>query len=205
MRQVAEVHPLPDIFRMTRGGRGSSATASFSLIAGERSRWLAFLRSRGLGQEDAEDVLQSALLKAFEHLNRTEIEDSAAWFYRVLRNALIDHFRKSAGERRRLEALENEWRAASEDGLSSAVAEAIEPCPCFRTRLEELNDRYAALIQKVDLEGHVPAVVAAESGRSVNTVHVALHRARQALREELVRFCKECATEASCLNCGCSG
>jgi len=54
---------------MTRGGRGSSATASFSLIAGERSRWLAFLRSRGLRQEDAEDVLQSALLQRAARLH----------------------------------------------------------------------------------------------------------------------------------------
>lgn len=177
------------------------ASQLFLRLAAERSRWLAYLRSRGATNHDAEDLLQSSLVKAFQNVGslRSEV-DLIPWFYKVLRNSLYDHFRKAGVEGSKVEDQINEM----EDTLSPALPnEMASVCYCFKGRLNTLNDRYAELIRKIDLDEESPATFAQRSGKSIGATHVALHRARQALREDLEKFCRECATDGACLDCGC--
>jgi RNA polymerase sigma-70 factor (ECF subfamily) len=61
------------------------------------------------GREAAEDVLQAALVKGFERGSSIRGEESVvAWFYRVLRNAVTDHYRHRAVEIRSLKAMARE-------------------------------------------------------------------------------------------------
>src|SRR3712207_6396255 len=57
----------------------------------------AFLRKR-LGDEAVvEDLYQQCLLRAIEREHSLDNEDSVIpWFYRILRNALIDYYRTRA-------------------------------------------------------------------------------------------------------------
>lgn len=51
----------------------------------------------------ADDVLQESLLRALEQSeNLRRGESAVAWFYRILRNAITDHYRKKRSESRRM-------------------------------------------------------------------------------------------------------
>ena len=48
-------------------------------------------------RETAEDILQEAFGRALTRVDTLRDDESAvAWFYRLLRNAVIDHYRRTA-------------------------------------------------------------------------------------------------------------
>ncbi len=56
---------------------------------------MAFFRSRGLSEADAEDAAQETLIKAFKHREALRTpEASRAWCWRIAANVLTDHSRK---------------------------------------------------------------------------------------------------------------
>ena len=62
-----------------------------------RGKFLGFLSARLHDTAAVEDVLQSAYIKALEHGSEIRDDESTvAWFYRILRNALVDHYRRTA-------------------------------------------------------------------------------------------------------------
>jgi RNA polymerase sigma-70 factor (ECF subfamily) len=66
-------------------------------------RFLAFLENRVGSREDAEEILQSAFAKAVQQEDSLKGETVVAWFFQVLRNALIDHYRHKNVEKRAIE------------------------------------------------------------------------------------------------------
>ena len=68
----------------------------------QRSAFKAFLTARVGSAAEAEDILQNGLLKAVQRAG--ELQDDAkltAWFYQLLRNAIVDHYRTKGARRRR--------------------------------------------------------------------------------------------------------
>jgi len=173
--------------------------AIVAALVENRGRFLSFLRKRVGSAADAEDILQDALVRGLAHAGDVRDEETAvAWFYRVLRNAVADHWRARAADGRRREALARELPAAGPD-----PAAAGELCRCFEALLPTLKPEQAALIQAVDLAGRRPVDVAAEQGISPNAAMVRLHRARKALRVRLEETCRACAAHG-CLDCSCA-
>jgi RNA polymerase sigma-70 factor (ECF subfamily) len=167
-----------------------------SLLA-DRARFLAFVGKR-VGPDDAEDVLQAAMARAVAHADDVRDDERVvAWFYRILRNAVADHFRSRAASRRTEEAVAAEpWPEAAAPGDTAAL------CRCFEPLLESLPPDQARVLRRVDLEEARPVDVAAEDGVTANVAMVRLHRARRALRARLVEACRACA-EHGCLDCSC--
>ena len=166
------------------------------LVAGHR-QFLSFLQARVSSRAVAEEILQSAFVRAVEKGGSVEASESAvAWFYRLLRNALIDHYRKSASESRAMEAQAREAAGTFEPELRDAV------CACMETLLPTLKPEYAEMIRRVDLQERPVTAVAADLQITANNAAVRLHRARQALRQRLERSCGTCATHG-CLDCTC--
>lgn len=168
-------------------------------ILANRAEFLGFLERR-LGRRDAaEEVLQAAYLKAMEAAGSIEREESTvAWFYRLLRNAIIDRRRRSAAEARALErhASELAVEADREDELHGAV------CRCVDGLIPTLKPEYAEIVRRVDLGGTSVPEAAGHLGISANNAAVRLHRARAALRTQLQRTCGACS-EHGCLDCTC--
>jgi len=161
------------------------------------ARFLAFLERRLGSRADAEEVLQGTLLKAVERgFPEDGGEAVVAWFYRVLRNALIDRARRGEAERRATEHLENDLDAGEAAELRDAV------CACMHDLLPALKPEYAGVVRAVDLEGRSLGEVATGGGITVNNATVRLHRARQALKKQLLRACGACAAHG-CLECHC--
>lgn len=167
-------------------------------LSAARARYLAFVRRRVSDPELAEDILQDALLRAFRAAPDIEDEERlAAWFYRVLRNAIVDAYRRQDVQARQTQRLGEDYDLPD---LSEADERTL--CECFRELLPALRPEYAAVLSAVDLNGRPPEEVAAELGLTTNNLNVRRHRARRALRESLEATCRICA-DHGCLDCTC--
>lgn len=167
-------------------------------LVGNHRQFLGFLERRVGSKAVAEELLQSAFVKTLEKGGALrDGEGAVTWFYRLLRNALVDHYRHQAAEGRALEREAREATEATEDPeLKSAV------CACVGELLPTLKPEYAELVRKVDLEERGVPDVAKEVGITANNAGVRLHRARQALKKQLERSCGTCASHG-CLDCSC--
>ncbi len=170
------------------------------VLLDNHARFLAFLERRVGSREDAEDILQEAFVRSLERGQSLRSPASVtAWFYRLLRNAVTDHFRRQASRGRALDRLTLERDGAeSPDPELEAVV-----CGCVLSLLDTLKPEYAAAIRRVDLDGTSVRTYSAESGITPGNAGVRLHRAREALRRQLARCCGTCLTHG-CLDCSCS-
>jgi RNA polymerase sigma-70 factor (ECF subfamily) len=179
--------------------RAPASEQVVSVLVENHRGFLRFLEGRVGTRQDAEEILQAAFVRAWERGGAIEDEESAvAWFYRLLRNAVIDHYRHQDVQRR---ALEREARDPPEPPAFDPAMEQLV-CQCIHDLLPTINEGYAALIRRVDLERAPIAQIAQESGTTVNNTRVKLHRARQALGKQLQRSCGTCA-DHGCLDCTC--
>jgi DNA-directed RNA polymerase specialized sigma24 family protein len=79
-------------------------SAALQRLMEHRSELLAFLRKQGASDAEAEDLLQSSLVRGLEPWRSPPADESVVpWFYRVLRNALIDQARRASAAGRALE------------------------------------------------------------------------------------------------------
>jgi RNA polymerase sigma factor (sigma-70 family) len=169
------------------------------LVANHR-QFLAFLERRVGDRAVAEDLLQEAFIKSLskEPDDRDETS-SVAWFYRTLRNAVIDHYRRSGARGRALDALAKEL----ENAVEPPPAIRDEICGCVTRLATTLKPEYAEALQRVDVEETPVQQFAAEAGITANNASVRLFRAREALRKQVRASCGTCA-EHGCLECSCS-
>lgn len=163
-----------------------------------RCRFLAFIRPRVSDAETAEDILQMAYLRALSAKNGLQDEESAvAWFYRILRNAIIDFYRSRGAE----SAAHERW--AIEFGEAPTDLDMREMvCRCIEAALDTLTPGYAEIVRAVDLEGAKLAEYAATHGITPGNAAVRIHRARASLKKQLIRCCGSCALHG-CLQCSC--
>ena len=164
----------------------------------------AFLRKR-LGNETiVEDVFQQCLLRAVERQHSVKNQESVvAWFYQILRNAVIDYYRSKATEDARHQAFEKEAEVLQPQAVPSLDAVKATICACLDEVVGTLRPGYGELIRRIDLGGESTAEVAKALRISTSNATVRLHRARQALRNSLEEACGVC-TKHGCLNCTCS-
>ena len=180
--------------------RPTSGEIIETLVANHR-RFLAFLERRVGSREVAEDILQDAFVRGLQSTSRLRDEDSAvAWFYRSLRNALVDHWRRRSAEQRatdRLTGQDEETAAPPDAELMDTV------CACVGDLLQTLKPEYAEALRRVDLDDKSVKEFAEAAGISANNASVRLFRGREALRQQVRRACGTCA-EHGCLDCHCS-
>ncbi len=173
--------------------------STFDSLLDLRQRFLSFLERRVDDRAIAEDILQAAYLRALEAKGRLREEESGvAWFYRILRNAVIDHYRRRTTEGSALErwARELESMPALEPQLQETT------CQCIAGALELIAPAYAELLREVDLSERSLADYANTNGITAGNAAVRAHRARAALRKQLIRCCGTCS-EHGCVECTC--
>lgn len=169
-----------------------------ALVENHRA-FLRFLERRVGSRDVAEDILQSAFGRAVEHAEELRDESAVAWFYRVLRNAVTDHFRRADVARRGDAALAREVEA---EVAPEEIRDAI--CGCVRTLARTLKPEYAEALERVDVDGMAVKDFAVASGITAGNAGVRLSRARAALRRQVFASCGTCA-EHGCLDCHCGG
>ena len=159
--------------------------------------FVAFARNRLGDHHLAEDVVQESLIKALTADRHPETdEETTAWFYRILRLAIIDVYRKQGARSRALERFEKEFPGSPDE------EDERELCKCFRRLLTLVPEQYRELLEEVDLKGGELDAVAAKLGLTRNNLTVRLHRARKHLRKALTSNCRACSVHG-CLDCTC--
>jgi RNA polymerase sigma-70 factor (ECF subfamily) len=148
----------------------------------------------------AEEIVQGAFLRAVERASDLESDESAvAWFYRMLRNAIVDHYRRRETAGRVMAELANEPTDAAPEIPPDDKAHT---CACVSAIARTLKPQYAEIVEQVDIEERPLADVAARAGISISNATVRLHRARKALRKQVALTCRTCA-EHGCIDCTC--
>lgn len=167
-----------------------------ALVANHRE-FLAFVEKRVGSRAIAEEILQDAFVRSVDKLD-TVRDTAIGWFYRVLRNAIIDHYRRNAAAERRHEAYTRDQQLADErdDELHRVV------CRCVAELAGTLKPEYAAALKRVEVDGLSVKDYAEEAGISSNNAGVRVFRAREALRTQVARACGTCATHG-CFDCTC--
>lgn len=161
--------------------------------------FLAFLQKRVGDRALAEDLLQEAFVRGLDKLGTLEQDESAtAWFYRILRNAVVDHHRRRTSADRRLDAFAQELERHVEP--DAEVRGAV--CRCVGELASTLKPEYAEALRRVEVDGVAVKDYATEAGISSNNAAVRVFRAREALRKQVTRSCGTCA-DHGCLDCTC--
>ena len=172
---------------------------AINTILEQRRQFLGFLERRVGDAAAAEDILQAAYIRALGHQDEFDGEESVvAWFYRVLRNAVIDYYRRRGAEGKALETWGREMDGAAHP--SHEVQEEI--CGCIAGVVDGLKPEYAEVIRAVDLGEKPLAEFAKEHRLTASNAGVRAHRARAALKKRLVETCGSCS-EHGCLDCRC--
>ena len=146
----------------------------------------------------AEDILQTAFTRGLERGAEVQDEKVVAWFYRVLRNAVIDHYRHRAASARAMEA----WGLDAPDRQEPDAELRQDICQCVSALLATLKPEYRDALRIVDLEEGKLNELAQQTGITAENAAVRVHRARKALRDQVKRACGTCA-DHGCLDCHC--
>jgi RNA polymerase sigma factor (sigma-70 family) len=165
-------------------------------------KFLSFLRSRVENRETAEDILQSAYLKGMERARTLKDAGKVVpWFYRLLRNQVVDHYRRRAVKTGKLAEF-----AETQDSRRPHEERDLERVAwrCIGRVIDGLKPEYARLLKKVELEGATVKEAAQQLGIAPASATVRLHRARKSLKKALLHSCGAC-TEHDCLDCTCRG
>lgn len=177
---------------------GLSPEALARLVEG-RQQFLSFLQKRIQSKAAAEDILQAAFVRSLEKGGAVRDEESVvAWFYRLLRNAIIDYYRQQGSAERVSERLV----AHLEDHQEPDDVFKGEICQCVVALLENVKPEYREALQAVDLNEGSLTDLATKAGITANNAAVRVHRAREALRKQVTTACGVCATHG-CLDCHC--
>lgn len=169
-----------------------------TLVAHHRD-FLRFLERRVGSRAEAEDILQEAFVRGIAKEGELRDDGSVvAWFYRMLRNAVIDRHRRRGASNKALEALACEM--ADEVEPPREVRDVV--CGCVAQLSQTLKPEYAEALQRIEVEGSSVKDFAEQQGISANNAAARVMRARQALKKRVMQSCGTCA-EHGCVDCTC--
>lgn len=181
-------------------GKTVTAEPTVARLLANHRKFIAYVRRRVESDEAAEEILQSAYARGLEKSN--SLRDTGkvtAWFYRVLRNSLFDHYRRRGAEAKALAGLsvEEERKAERRD---AALERTV--CRCVNDVMATLKPEYADVLKQTEVDEERVSDIARRKKTTPTNISVRLHRARAALRTRLLETCGACAQHA-CVDCTC--
>jgi RNA polymerase sigma factor (sigma-70 family) len=161
--------------------------------------FLSYLTRRVGDPVLAEDVLQDAFARVLARPDQAPAGEALVpWFYRTLRNAAIDRFRRQDSANRALEAFARELETA--ETVTPDTRNAV--CQCVGRLAASLKPEYAEALQMIEIDGTPVKRYAERKGLSAGTAAVRVFRAREALKKRVAQSCGVCA-EHGCVDCTC--
>lgn len=142
-----------------------------------------FARALTGSPQDAEDLMQAAILRALEHPPAVPSDhEFERWLLRVARNLWIDELR-SAGRRLRDSSLGSDWE--DEVKSNSGDAELAQRLHELDTAMRQIPPELREVLVFICVEGYTYEETAEMMGIPVGTVMSRLSRARVRLGELL--------------------
>ncbi len=175
------------------------SVSPISVLVENHRAFLRYLERRVGDRALAEDILQDGFTKVVARPEQAPAGDAVVpWFYRTLRNAAIDRFRRRGAADRAIEAFARELEA----GDGPAGETEAEICACVARLATTLKPEYADALHAIDIAGTPVKTYAAQKGLSAGNAAVRVFRAREALKKRVMESCGTCA-EHGCVNCTC--
>jgi RNA polymerase sigma-70 factor (ECF subfamily) len=138
-------------------------------------------------RERALEITQETFVRAWQYMQRgEEIRELRPFLYRILRNLIIDEYRKVKSTS--LEAMVDDESEGVEHLLppdeSNTLEAAIDRFDGIRAleRLKELPDTYREVLLLRYVDGLSPSEIAKEIGETENAVSVRIHRGLKKLK-----------------------
>jgi RNA polymerase sigma-70 factor (ECF subfamily) len=176
-----------------------SSPAPVAILLENHRAFLRYLERRVGDRALAEDILQDAFAKVVARPEQAPADEAIVpWFYRTLRNAAVDQFRRRGAADRAYEAFVRELDTRE---TPSTEMEA-EICACVSRLAATLKPEYAEALQAVEVVGTPVKAFAEQKGLSSSNAGVRVFRAREALKKRVTESCGTCA-EHGCVDCTC--
>lgn len=147
-----------------------------------RGSLLGWVRPRVGSDADAEDVVQD-VLERLARRGSDDLDDLRAFLWQATRNAVTDHYRRTAARTRAAEALRVEPDDAPADDDRAFLAGCMEP---FVWRLPE---PYREALMLTDLGGLSQQQAALKLGLSPSGMRTRVQRGRALLKKDLLDCC----------------
>ena len=161
--------------------------------------FLRYLERRVGDRALAEDILQDAFAKVVARPEQAPTDEAVVpWFYRTLRNAAVDQFRRRGAADRAYGAFAREL----ETHETPSTDMETEICACVSRLAATLKPEYAEALQAIEVTGTPVKAYAQQKGLSSSNAAVRVFRAREALKKRVIESCGTCA-EHGCVNCTC--
>lgn len=174
-------------------------TTPMDVLSTRRGDFVAFVERRVHDRALAEDLVHAAFARALEHQAELRDEDAVvAWFYRALRNAIVDRHRRRGTEERAVADLATEI----DDRVQAIEHRPASVCRCVLRVAESLKPDYLAALSAIEVDETKVATFAEENGISSSNAAVRVFRAREALRRGVLSACGACA-KSGCHDCTC--
>jgi RNA polymerase sigma factor (sigma-70 family) len=173
--------------------------APLAILLENHRAFLKYLERRVGDRTLAEDILQDAFSKVIDRPDQAPADEGVVpWFYRTLRNAAIDQFRRRGTASRAVEAFarELETQTAPEPDMEAEI------CACVGRLASTLKPEYAEALQAIDVNGTPVKAFAERQGLTASNAGVRVFRAREALKKRVTESCGTCA-EHGCRDCTC--
>jgi RNA polymerase sigma-70 factor, ECF subfamily len=152
-------------------------------------RLRAFVARRVPAGIEPDDVVQEVFVRVVRHLpSLRDAERIEAWLFQIARNTLWDAMRARQRMDKRTDALEADVPAEA-DTEDVRAAEA-ELAPCLMPMVARLAEPYRSAIELTSVQGLSQAEAATRAGVSVSGMKSRVQRARDQLKEMLLRCCE---------------
>jgi RNA polymerase sigma factor (sigma-70 family) len=177
-----------------------AGSAPLETLLENHRAFLRYLERRVGDRALAEDILQDAFAKVVARPEQAPTDEAIVpWFYRTLRNAAVDKFRRRGAADRAYEAFAREL--ATHETPSTDMETEI--CACVSRLAAMLKPEYAEALQAIEVTGTPVKAYAEQKGLSSSNAAVRVFRAREALKKRVTESCGVCA-EHGCVNCTCT-
>jgi RNA polymerase sigma-70 factor, ECF subfamily len=180
--------------QLVRRAQAGEMAAYEELVRIHQPRVLAVVGGILHRREDAEDVAQQALAKAYFSLRRFDLRSAfGTWLYKIAVNECWDHLRKKKVRRlvyesdlseEQVRQVESSTDAAGSTGRPRENAEQqVEHRQLVERLLGQLDEKDRLMLVMKEVEGFSVEEIGEVLGLNVNTVKVRLFRARGRLVE----------------------
>lgn len=148
--------------------------------------------------DDADDLLQDTMLKAFRFFDNFEKGTNAkAWLFQIMKNSFINNYRKNAKEPNKVdyEDVQNFYENVKSEDVktqhyeSDAFNDVLDDE--IVNALTKLPNDFRTIVFLSDVEGYTYEEIANFVDCPIGTVRSRLHRARKMLYSLLIEYAEE--------------
>lgn len=166
-----------------------------SIVISQSAALKSFALKMTNDEDEAEDLLQDTLLKAFRFFDKFEKGTNAkAWLFQIMKNTFINNYRKTSKEPYKVdyEDVQNFYETIKADEVKTqhfrgdAFSDILDDE--LTDALSKLPDDFRTIVFLSDIEGYSYEEIANFVDCPIGTVRSRLHRARKMLYSLLYNY-----------------